>query len=132
MNNLFSLFPNFDDGEDFSYGHRESNQPNQSLTRTQSLLNDLRLSKITYEWMIDPIDNDKTIAVYAQGKQLSIHFFMRETMVLYCFYDRTIKKCTVDYEYSTIGNAMENFDNFIMYHYNDANKNPYFNQKYLK
>lgn len=132
MNNLFSTFPNFDNSEDFSYGHRESNQPNQSLTHTQSLLNDLRLYGITYEWLIDPVDEDKTIAVYAQGQQLSLHFFMCETMVQYCFYDRTIKKCTIEYEYSTIGNTMENFDNFVLHHYSDANNNPYFVQKYLK
>lgn len=116
MNNLFSAF--------FS---KPTNQ-----TPTEFLLEDLLTKNINYEWLTDPIDGDKTIAVFTQSRQVSVHFFMREFVVLYCFYDRTIKKCTIEYEHLTIEDTMNNFDEFILHHYNNAKDNPYLCQKYLK
>ena len=135
MSNLFSAFfsafPHPDDNGDFSRGHGQSIYPNRSLTRTQILLEDLLIKNISYEWLTDPIDGDKTIAIFTKSRQISIHFFMREFVVMYCFYDRTIKKCSIEYDHLTIDDTMDNFDRFIQHHYNDPKNNPYFCAKYL-
>ena len=136
MNNFFSsffsAFPDFNDNGNFSRGRGESNYPDRSPTLTQILLHDLLVDRIEYEWLTDPIDGDMTIAVFTQARQVSLHFFMRESMVMYCFYDRTIKKCTVEYEHLTLESTMNNFDEFILHHYNGAKDNPYLCQKYLR
>ena len=125
MNKLFSsFFSAFSNSDENSFLNR-----NCVLTPTQILLHDLGEQNIQYEWLTDPKDGDKTIAIFNQHRQLSLHFFIRDTKIFYCFYDRSVVKCTTDYPHTNLKDAINNFDEFILHHYNDAKKNPYFESK---